>query len=214
MIADVALSQRWGLPVPILLLIYLLLTVYAGIHLVRTRGANGWLLAIVFLPFLGSIAYILTVMKPSWPVPRPRPADIVHERGPYAREYRDPAESALDLARRHLDEREPQACRQVLDGLDLRRGSRLNAEAELLRARCLEAEGHRDEALAAYKELMESYPGEEARCRYALLLRELGRFDEARDMFRDVARSVAKGGRDYLRSEGEWLALAKRHLGL
>jgi len=96
----------------------------------------------------------------------------------------------------------------------LRKGSRNHAIAELLRARCLEAGGTRDEALAAYQALMAEYPGEEARCRYALLLRELGRFDEARDTFGDVARSIAGGGRDYLRSEGEWLALAGRHLGL
>ena len=101
-----------------------------------------------------------------------------------------------------------------MDGLELRKGSRNHAIAELLRARCLEAEGAGDEALAAYKSLMAEYPGEEARCRYALLLREAGRFDEARNAFRDVARSIAKGGRDYLRSEGEWLTLARRHLGL
>jgi hypothetical protein len=61
---------------------------------------------------------------------------------------------------------------------------------------------------------MAEFTGKEARCRYALLLRDLRRFDEARDTLRDVARSIAKGGRDYLRSEGEWLTLARRHLGL
>lgn len=199
---------------PLLGVLYFLLLIVAGSHLVRHRGSNGWLLAIVFIPIAGSLAYIVMVMKPSWFVPQRQRPEVVIERGPYGREYKDPAQQVLDEATRRLDERDPAACRALLDGLDLRRGSRNNAIAELLRARCQEAEGARDEALAAYKALIAEYPGEEARCRYALLLRELGRFDEARDAFREVARSIAKGGRDYLRSEGEWLTLARRHLGL
>jgi hypothetical protein len=199
---------------PLLLVVYVVLMVVAGSHLVRYRGSNGWLLAIVFLPIVGSLAYIVMVMKPSWLVPqKPRPAVVV-ERGPYAREYRDPANHVLEEATRRLDQGDPAACRELLGGLDLRRGSRNGGVADLLRARCIEAEGKREDALAAYKTLMAEFPGEEARCRYALLLRDLGRFDEARDTFRDVARSIAKGSRDYLRSEGEWLALARRHLGL
>ena len=170
---------------PLLMALYVVLLIVAGSHLVRHRGSNGWLLAIVFLPFVGSLSYIFMVMKPSWLMaPMQRPAVVV-ERGPYTREYKNPANQVLDEATRRLDERDPAACRELLEGLDLRPGSRNGGIAELLRARC----------------------------RYALLLRDLGRFDEARDTFRDVARSIAKGGRDYLR-EGEWLALARRHLGL
>jgi hypothetical protein len=199
---------------PLLMALYVVLLIVAGSHLVRHRGSNGWLLAIVFLPFVGSLAYTFMVMKPSWLMaPTQRPAVVV-ERGPYTREYKNPANQVLDEATRRLDERDQAACRELLEGLDLRPGSRNGGIAELLRARCLEAEGAKDEALAAYKALMAEFPGEEARCRYALLLRDLGRFDEARDTFRDVARSIAKGGREYLRSEGEWLALARRHLGL
>jgi hypothetical protein len=199
---------------PLLMVLYVVLLVVAGTHLVRHRGSNGWLLVIVFLPIVGSLAYIVMVIKPSWLTDsRQRPA-VVIERGPYTREYKDPANQVLEEAMRRLDERDPAACRALLDGLDLRPGSRNGGIAELLRARCLEAEGAKAEALGAYKALMAEFPGEEARCRYALLLRDLGRFDEARDTFRDVARSIARGGRDYLRSEGEWLALARRHLGL
>jgi hypothetical protein len=208
------LLQPPVIAMPVLMLLYVVLTVVAGSHLVRRRGSNGWLLVIIFLPIVGSLAYIVMVMKPGWLMAsRPRPA-VVIERGPYSREYKDPANQVLEEAMRRLDERDPAACRALLEGLDLRRGSRNGCIAELLHARCLEAEGARDEALAAYKALMAEFPGEEARCRYALLLRDLGRFDEARDTFRDVARSIAKGGREYLRSEGEWLALARRHLGL
>jgi len=199
---------------PLLLVLYVVLMVVAGSHLVRYRGSNSWLLAVVFLPIVGSLAYIVMVMKPAWLMGTRQRPSVVIERGPYAREYKDPANRVMEEATRRLDEGDPAACRELLSTLDLRPGSRNGGIADLLQARCLEAEGAKDEALAAYKSLMVDFPGEEARCRYALLLRDLGRFDEARDTFREVARSIAKGGRDYLRSEGEWLALARRHLGL
>jgi hypothetical protein len=70
---------------PLLLVLYVVLMVVAGSHLVRYRGPNGWLLAIVFLPVVGSLAYIVMVMKPSWLVGRGLQPAVVIERGPYSR---------------------------------------------------------------------------------------------------------------------------------
>jgi hypothetical protein len=44
---------------PLLMVLYVVLLIVAGSHLVRYRGSNGWLLAIVFLPFVGNLSYIL-----------------------------------------------------------------------------------------------------------------------------------------------------------
>ncbi len=55
-----------------------------------------------------------------------------------------------------------------------------NADAELDYARALALQGRTDEALRQYEEVLPRYPGEEARCRYALLAAEAGRCTNAR----------------------------------
>src|SRR5580704_8285801 len=55
-----------------------------------------------------------------------------------------------------------------------------SAEADLLAARILEAEGRLPEALSAYKRLSATHPGEEAKGRMALLLQRTGRSQDRR----------------------------------
>ncbi len=50
-----------------------------------------------------------------------------------------------------------------------------NADAELDYARALALQDKNDEALAQYEKILPKYPGEEARCRYALAAAETGR---------------------------------------
>jgi hypothetical protein len=56
----------------------------------------------------------------------------------------------------------------------------------LLRAGILDALGRKDEALAIYADLATRLPGEEARCRYAALLLEQGRDEQARTVLEEV----------------------------
>jgi len=57
------------------------------------------------------------------------------------------------------------------------------------------------------------YPGEEARCRYALLLEKLGQHERAQRVFREIVESV-RGAPSYYRSrQREWLKIARRNLG-
>ena len=57
---------------------------------------------------------------------------------------------------------------------------------DLLRARILDHLDRNDEALAIYKDIVTRMPGEEARCRYAALLLELGRKHEAQGVLEEV----------------------------
>src|SRR5947208_12487255 len=74
-----------------------------------------------------------------------------------------------------------------------------SAEAELDYARALALQGKNDEALAQYERVVPKYPGEEARCRYALLLEKLGQHDRAQRVFREIVESV-RGSPSYYRS--------------
>ncbi|HEV2562679.1 MAG TPA: PLDc N-terminal domain-containing protein [Rhizomicrobium sp.] len=87
-----------------------------------------------------------------------------------------------------------------------------NADAELDYARALALQGKNDEALRQYENVLPRYPGEEARCRYAVLLQKLGQHERAQRVFREIIASV-KGAPSYYRSrQREWLRIARRNL--
>jgi len=79
-------------------------------------------------------------------------------------------------------------------------------EARLLQARVLEALGEDTRALGLYEELRERYVGFEAKYRYAVLLRRLGRTGEARTLFEYIATHARRSA---LESEQEWVKLAR-----
>jgi hypothetical protein len=85
-------------------------------------------------------------------------------------------------------------------------------EGHLLYARSIEEQGKIDDALREYKALAVYYPGQEARCRYALLLQRSGRADEARHIFEEVCQLIEYGPRHQRRAQREWYDIAKRAL--
>jgi hypothetical protein len=87
-----------------------------------------------------------------------------------------------------------------------------NADAELDYARALALQGKNDEALRQYENVLPRYPGEEARCRYAVLLQKLGQQERAARVFREIVASV-KGAPSYYRTrQREWLRIARQNL--
>lgn len=82
----------------------------------------------------------------------------------------------------------------------------------LLYARSKEQQGEIAQALIEYAALAEYYPGEEARCRLALLLQKTGRVAEAKTLFEQVVRSVARASKLYHRTERDWYEVARRNL--
>jgi hypothetical protein len=85
-------------------------------------------------------------------------------------------------------------------------------DAELLRARVLQAQGDAEQALDCYRALATSYAGEEARFRYGALLKQRGRFSEARDVFGDMLKRAKNAPRYYKKKEKVWLESAQREL--
>ena len=88
-----------------------------------------------------------------------------------------------------------------------------NADAELDYARALALQGKNGEALRQYEAVLPRYPGEEARCRYALLLKTVGQDERARRVFREIVESVKGAPGYYKRRQREWVRIARQNLG-
>jgi hypothetical protein len=87
-----------------------------------------------------------------------------------------------------------------------------DANAELDYARALALQGKNDEAVQQYASVVPRYPGEEARCRFGLLLESMGQEARAQALFREILESV-KGAPGYYRSrQREWTTIARQHL--
>src|SRR4029077_3503774 len=82
------------------------------------------------------------------------------------------------------------AVEQVLDALRDANPNFQSADCHLLYARSLEEQGKVQEALHEYAALAPYYPGQEARCRHALLLEKTGDHRESQRLFREICQSV------------------------
>jgi hypothetical protein len=87
-----------------------------------------------------------------------------------------------------------------------------DADAELDYARALELQGKNDAALHQYENVAARYPGEEARCRFALLLEKLGQQERAQALFAEILASVKGAPSYYRRRQSEWARIARQHL--
>jgi len=83
-----------------------------------------------------------------------------------------------------------------------------SANVHMIYARALESLGRDDEALEEYEALVRYFSGEEARCRYALLLKKVGRRDEAEDLLKAITDLPRLAPRRYVRAQREWIDLA------
>lgn len=87
-----------------------------------------------------------------------------------------------------------------------------DADAELDYARALALQGKNDEAVRQYEIVVPRYPGEEARCRFALLLRQLGQEQRAQQLFQEILDSVKGAPGYYRRRQTEWVRIARQNL--
>jgi hypothetical protein len=129
--------------------------------------------------------------------------------GPHA----DDPSLLLGLARAHVNNgtfREAQETLARLKSLDARYRPE---EARLLFARTLEGVGDNQQALAEYEDLVPVYVGLEARCRYGMLLKQLGFTTQATHVFREVLE-YARRFRINLDTERPWIDAARRHVAV
>ena len=83
----------------------------------------------------------------------------------------------------------------------------------LLYARCLQGAGDLAQAEREYASIAGAYPGAEARLRYAQLLKQLGKSQQADALLRDLLQGARVAPPHYRKAQAEWLHLAERELG-
>ena len=94
----------------------------------------------------------------------------------------------------------------------LRRETNPTPDQLLLSARIHEDAGDLDAALREYQYLAGRATGEEARTRYALLLKQVGREGEAYEVFDQIVRHSRVSSSHYRKEQKEWIETAKREL--
>lgn len=116
------------------------------------------------------------------------------------------------LARARLFSGDGAGAQAALDSLQKSEPSLVGADEQLLYARALEMQGKDAEALAQYRKVVPTFPGEEARCRCAMLMKKMGMQDEARALFQEILKSLDGAPGHYRRAQREWGNLAKQAL--
>ena len=101
---------------------------------------------------------------------------------------------------------------QALDRLRSADPNFQSADGHLLYARSIEGQGETERALFEYAALAEYYAGEEARARYASLLKRADRGAEAHEIFSEIVRSVESAPKPYYRAQRAWYDLARKEL--
>lgn len=123
--------------------------------------------------------------------------------------HKDDPALLYGLARAQFAAGDGKGAQASLDALQKANPDFSSADAHLLYARALEAQGRDGEAQAEYERLIRYFPGEEARCRYGVLLKRAGHSGRARDMFNEVLKSVDGAPKHYVQSQQEWSDIAR-----
>ena len=88
-----------------------------------------------------------------------------------------------------------------------------DGDVRLLLARALEARGDTHAAEGVYGDAIKSFSGEEARYRYAAMLKALGQGDRAQALLRELLGNAERSPRFYQDAQSDWIRAAKRELG-
>lgn len=114
------------------------------------------------------------------------------------------------LARAQFESGAHAEAKRTLDDLVRENPDHKSHEGQLLYARTLEALGRFSAAIREYEVLKDSYPGEEARVRFALLLRQQGEGARAAELFRETLLRCKRAPKYYRKKEQEWIRIAEQ----
>jgi hypothetical protein len=238
----------------VLLILMYAVQIALVVDVVRNGRNQIWIMALVFLPMVSTIAYLIVEVLPRFrynqhvrgaaeqigaklhperelkaardqldiaqtAANRLRLADAYTDLGRHSEAlplYRDaighgkPDLSTGERYARSLFQNDrPTEAMAVLDEMKQPSASGDRDRIALLRARILEELGERRQAEALYEDLVNRYPGDEVRCRYAALLVADGRDGEARALLEEVearARRLTRQQRSGQNAMYDWAA--------
>jgi len=124
-------------------------------------------------------------------------------------QFRDDPALLLGLARAQFFAGNAADAQANLDALKAADAAAFSSDAHLLYARALEAQGKTAEALREYEKLVRYFPGEEARCRYAMLLEKAGEQARAKEVYGEVLKSLDGAPRHYRNAQKDWRDIAR-----
>jgi hypothetical protein len=119
---------------------------------------------------------------------------------------------AVGKAQAEFDRNRPADALATLDDLQKRWPDFQSAEGHLLYARALAEVGRVDEALEEYHAVAAYFPGAEARVRYGMLLRVVGRTAEARVVFNELLLQMKRAPKYLREAQAEWPSIAEKQL--
>lgn len=126
--------------------------------------------------------------------------------------YKDDLQLMLELANANYLSERYSAARDVFVSIREAHPDFRHAEGHLLFARTLEILGDDLNALREYEEVAKYYPGEEANCRYALLLKKMGRKQDANEVFNKIVLRSRIRGRKNAKGERQWVRTAQENV--
>jgi hypothetical protein len=112
----------------------------------------------------------------------------------------------------HFFKGDLQSAKTSLTKLMALRGEKKGDSFDLLLARTFEELGEIDSALKEYSDLLKIFSGEEARCRYGLLLKRLGKIDESKKIFNEIIKNARISPKFYRNTQKKWINIAKASL--
>ena len=121
----------------------------------------------------------------------------------------DPA-MLVGRARAEFDEGDFAAARRSLELVQAHHSGYVSRPGHLLYARCLEALGEITQAIEEYEALVPTYPGPEAKARFALMLEAHGQPQRAQALFAELVRIQDQWPQKLLPEDREWFDLARR----
>ena len=116
----------------------------------------------------------------------------------------------LGLARAQFDSADAAGAKETLEALIAANPDFKSADGHLLFARAVEATGDADKALEEYRVLADYFPGGEAAVRYARLLSQQGRSDDARRVLRELVDRMSLAPPHVRKAQQAWLSEAER----
>ncbi|HVK51670.1 MAG TPA: tetratricopeptide repeat protein [Pseudoxanthomonas sp.] len=126
--------------------------------------------------------------------------------------YKTDPDLMLGLAKAQFALGKAGEARATLDALMAANPGFRSIDGHLLYARAVQALGDVPAALHEYEAVVQGFPGEEARARYALLLKQNGQTAQARKLFQEILTRSDALPRYYQRDQREWIQLARSEL--